>query len=173
MCSLETFKVDLREVTDYEKNFSFDLDNSYFKAIGGSEVKGGAVHVDVSIRRIFGIYELLVHCEGTVIVLCDLCLDDMEQPVNSDNRIQAKLGDEYKEEGDIITVERDNGLIDLSWLIYEFVALSVPVRHVHADGQCNVSMTAILKAHGAGAEQEGETDPRWSELKKLKTIIKD
>lgn len=177
MFSLETFKVDLNKVKDEELFLTYDLDDNYFKAIDGSEVKSGAVHVSVSVRKSAGLYELQFHCEGTVNVPCDVCLDMMEQPVCTDDRLLARLGEEYNEEDDLITVERDEGILDISWFIYEFIALGVPVRHVHESGKCNSEMLEVLKEHqanNAGSdEREAATDPRWSELEKLKTIIKD
>lgn len=177
MYSFEPFKVDLHEVKDEEKNLVLNLDDDYFKAIDGSEVRSGAVRVTVSVRNTAGTYQIKFHCEGTVKVPCDLCLDDMDQPISTDNRLLAKLGEEYSEDDDLITVERESGVIDLSWLIYEFVALAIPARHVHEPGQCNPEMTVLLKEHEAGTipgdGQDEETDPRWNELKKLKTIIKD
>jgi len=177
MYSLEPFKIDLREAKDSEKTIGFDLGDDYFKAIGGSEVKSGTVRMDVSIRNTAGTFELRFSFRGMVNVPCDLCLDEMAQPVDGEGSLFARLGDEYSEDDDLITVDKADGLIDLSWFIYEFVALAIPVRHVHEQGRCNKEMAALLKEHEAGAateaEQGEETDPRWSELKKLKTIIKD
>lgn len=177
MNNLESFDVDLREVGDNEKTIDFDLDDDYFKAIGGSEVKGSAVRMVVSIRKTAGTYELRFRFSGTVVVPCDLCLDDMEQPVGGESTVLARMGDEYKEDNDIITVDKNNGLMDLSWLMYEFIALAIPVRHVHEAGLCDKEMAALLSEHEAGTvpagEPEAAEDPRWSELKKLKTIIKD
>ena len=77
MCSLEQFKIDLKNQKDEVRTLDFDLDNLFFAALDGSEVKQGALHVSVSIRKTIGFYELLFHTEGTVTVTCDRCLDDM------------------------------------------------------------------------------------------------
>ena len=79
MCSLEQFKIDLKNQKDEVKTLDFDLDNQFFSALDGSEVKQGSLHVSVSIRKMTGFYELLFHTEGTVTVTCDRCLDDMSQ----------------------------------------------------------------------------------------------
>lgn len=177
MCGLESFKIDLKGLKDSSATFCYDLNDDYFKAVDGPEVRSGAVRVTVSVTKTAGVYELDFHTEGTVNIQCDICLDDMQQPVCADNRLLARLGEEYSEDDDIITVEKDEGLLDVSWLIYEFIALSLPVRHAHAPGECNPEMIRILEEHSAGSGAEGEqkpaVDPRWSELEKLKTIIKD
>ena len=95
MCSLEQFKIDLKNQKDEVRTLDFDLDNLFFAALDGSEVKQGALHVSVSIRKTIGFYELLFHTEGTVTVTCDRCLDDMSQPIEADNRLVVKLGAAY------------------------------------------------------------------------------
>ena len=177
MCSLESFKIDLKGLKEGVTIFKYDLDNAYFEAVDGPEVRSGAVEVELRVQRTSEYFELNFHSEGTVNVPCDICLDDMEQPVSSDNRLTVKFGEEYSEDDDLITVERDEGRLDVSWFIYEFIALSIPIKHVHAPGKCNPAMIKALEEHSAARSSDGDeekpVDPRWSELEKLKTIIKD
>ena len=172
MNSLESLKIDLKGLVSEETTLAYDLDDTYFEALDGAEVKRGSLHVSVSIRKATGFFELLFHTEGTVIVQCDRCLDDMEQPVETDNRLIVKLGSEYSEEDDIIVVPEDEGILDTSWIIYEFVALVIPIRHVHAPGKCNPAMTKALEELSADRSSDEESaqpiDPRWEKLKKLK-----
>ena len=172
MCSLEQFKIDLKNQKDEVRTLDFDLDNQFFSALDGSEVKQGALHVSVSIRKMTGFYELLFHTEGTVTVTCDRCLDDMPQPIEAENRLVVKLGAAYSEEDDVITVSEDEGILDTAWLIYEFIVLAIPIKHVHAPGKCNPAMSQVLEelsADRSSDEASDQTiDPRWSELLKLK-----
>lgn len=172
MCSLEQFKIDLKKQKDEVRTFDFDLDNLFFSALDGSEVKQGALHASVSIRKMTGFYELLFHAEGTVTVTCDRCLDDMSQPIETDNRLVVKLGAAYSEEDDVITVSEDEGILDVSWLIYEFIVLAIPIKHVHAPGKCNPAMSQVLEELSADRSSDEESspavDPRWSALLKLK-----
>ena len=172
MCSLEQFKIDLKNQKDEVRTLDFDLDNLFFAALDGSEVKQGALHVSVSIRKTIGFYELLFHTEGTVTVTCDRCLDDMSQPIEADNRLVVKLGAAYSEEDDVITVSEDEGILDVSWLIYEFIVLAIPIKHVHAPGKCNPAMSQVLEELSADRSSDEVSDqpidPRWSALFKLK-----
>lgn len=177
MFSLESFKIDLKGLETDVTTFEYDLGDAYFSAIGGSEVSGGDVLVRLDVRRSSAYFELDFSISGNVTVACDLCLDDMEQPIETHNHIVAKFGDECSEYEDLVIVDESEGIIDVAWLIYEFIALAVPVRHVHAPGKCNPVMIKALEEHSAArsSEENGVTavDPRWSELEKLKTIIKD
>ena len=172
MCIGETYKIDLKGLKEDVSVRDFDLNDDFFKALDGSQLEHGALHVSVSIRKTSGFFELLFHTEGTVTVTCDRCLDDMEQSIKTDNALTVKLGDTYSEDDDTVTIDENEGILDVAWYIYEFIMLAIPIKHVHAPGKCNSAMTQKL-AELSGAVRSGEEeaeaiDPRWQALKKLK-----
>ena len=171
MCDLECLKVDLKGLKDDDTSLVFDLDDTYFGALDQAEVKKGSLHVSVSIRKASGFYEILIHEAGTVIIPCDRCLDDMELPVDTDSRLTVRLGSKDSEDGDTIVVDENEGILDLTWIIYESVALAIPIRHVHAPGKCNTAMTEVLEELSADRSSDEESDqaidPRWEKLKRL------
>jgi uncharacterized metal-binding protein YceD (DUF177 family) len=172
MCSLERFKIDFKELTSEETTVEWDLDKDFFSALDTPEVGSGALHVSLSIRKASGFFELLFHTVGTVDIVCDRCLDLMEQPIAADNRLVVTLGSTSSEEDDTIVVDEKDGTLDTSWLIYEFIALAIPIKHVHAPGKCNPAMTKALEelsADRSGNEESSQDiDPRWAKLKGLK-----
>ena len=172
MCSLEQFKIDLKSLTCEETSLDYDLEDGYFAALDDSDLEHGTLHVSVSIRKATGFFEFQFHTAGTVTVTCDRCLDDMEQPVETDNRLIVKLGSEASEEDDMIVVDENEGILDMSWIIYEFIVLAIPIRHVHAPGKCNPAMTQALEELSADRSSDEESsqaiDPRWEKLLKLK-----
>ena len=172
MCSLETYKIDLKGLMEDETVLDFDLNDDFFQSLDGSQLEHGTLHVSVSIRKMTGFFELLFHTEGSVTVSCDRCLDDMEQPIDTDNRMMVKLGDTYSDDDDTVTIDENEGILDLSWFIYEFIALAIPIKHVHAPGKCNSAMTQKLEelsgAVRSGEEEAEAIDPRWEALLKLK-----
>ncbi len=176
MGNLDIFKIDLKglkaEITDFE----FSLDNDYFDAIDSGELKGGCLHTTLQVRKVAGNFELSFHTEGVVTVTCDLCLDDMSLPITTDNKVVARLGDEYDDNDEFITIPADEGILDAAWLVYEFIALAVPMRHVHEEGKCNPDMISRISQFSVDnslEEDEEIVDPRWNELKKLKSTIKE
>ena len=172
MCSLEQFKIDLKGLTAEVTTLDFDLDNAFFNALDETEVESGALHVSLSIRKASGFFELQFHTVGTVDIVCDRCLDLMEQPIETDNRLTVKLGSTASEDDDTVTVDENEGILDTSWYIYEFIALAIPIQHVHAPGKCNPAMTKALEelsADRSGDEESSQAiDPRWEKLKDLK-----
>ena len=175
MCSLERFKIDLKGLTQEVTTFEWGLDKAYFDALDETEVESGALHVSLSIRKASGFFELLFHTVGTVDITCDRCLDLMQQPILADNRMVARLGSQYSEDDDTVTVDENDGVLDTSWFIYEFIALAIPIKHVHETGKCNPAMTRALEELSADRSGDEEStkaiDPRWETLKKLR--VKD
>ena len=162
--------------------YQYQLDNLFFAELDAPEVQKGKVNVTLKVRKTSAIYQLDFHTEGHVIVNCDRCLDEMEQPVETDDRMKVKLGAEFSEIDDIVVVPEEDGYINVAWFIYEFIALSIPMKHVHAPGKCNKGMVSKLSKHlrvvkeeeddsfedMVDAEEETrEIDPRWNELKKI------
>ena len=172
MCSLEQFKIDLKGLTEEVTALEWNLNKDFFDALDQTEVEGGALHVSLSIRKASGFFELQFHTVGTVDITCDRCLDLMEQPIETDNQLVVKLGTATPEDDDTVIVDENEGILDTSWFIYEFIALAIPIQHVHAPGKCNPAMTKALEelsADRSGDEESSQTvDPRWEALKKLK-----
>ena len=161
--------------------YQYQLDNQFFLDLDAPEVQKGRVDVTLKVRKTSGIYQLDFHTEGMVVVVCDRCLDEMEQPIESDDRLRVKLGLEFSEEDDMVVVPEEDGYINVAWFIYEFIALSIPMKHVHAPGKCNKDMVGKLSKHlrvlsddededldlEESADQPQAIDPRWNELKKI------
>jgi uncharacterized metal-binding protein YceD (DUF177 family) len=179
MCSLEQFKVDLKALTEDVTPLVWELEDSYFTALGEAEIKGGSLHVSGSIRKAVGFFELLLDISGTVRIPCDRCLDDMDQPIETQLRLVAKLvpqiqmeaGYTTPDEDDIVMVDENEGVLDTSWFLYETIALAVPIQHVHQPGDCNDAMMRVLTEHSAARSSDADAekiDPRWEKLKNLK-----
>ena len=172
MCCLEQFKIDLKGLAEEQTPLAYSLDDQFFQSIDSTLVQGGSLHVSGSIRKAVGFFELQLHTVGFVRIPCDRCLDLMEQPIETDQRLVVKLGNEALETDDVIVVDERDALLDTSWLIYESIALAVPIQHVHQPGDCNDAMMRVLSEHSAArssdADAEDAIDPRWEKLRNLK-----
>lgn len=171
MCSLEQFEIDLKSLKEEVTPLEWTLDEGFFGMLEDAQLQGGSLHVSGSIRKAVGFFELLLHAEGTVKVTCDRCLDMMDQPIAADLRLVVKLGPEDHEEDDVITVDENKGVLQTAWLIYESIALAVPIQHVHQPGDCNDAMMRVLEEHSAArssdADANNSIDPRWEALRGL------
>lgn len=160
--------------------YSFELDNEFFESLEDAEIKRGKLSVKLSCRKETTSYALHFDIEGMVFIPCDRCLDDMEQPISTEGELIVRFGEERPTENEdtIFLPESETG-IDVQWNIYEFIALAIPMRHVHPEGKCNLEMANKFAEIMVGEDEEnagqtkddeGEkpTDPRWEVLKNLK-----
>lgn len=186
MGKFKLYNVDLKNLTPGVHEFDYLLENKFFVDIDGDQVQKGKVNVHLTVNKASMMYEMDFHLEGVVYVPCDRCLDDMELPIDTKNRLVVKFGREYAEESDeVVIVPEEEGAINIAWFLYEFIALAIPMKHVHAPGKCNKAMSSKLKMHTAHSTNEededfiegeddfsmddntGATDPRWDALKGL------
>ncbi len=178
--------VPLRNLKGDVNKFEYKLTNDFFVKIDSQEIGKGKLDVALTVKKIGEIFELSFDINGVVQVPCDRCLDDVTQPITTQDKIFVKFGKEFAEEdGNIVIVPFEEGEINIAWFIFEFIALNVPMKHVHPYGKCNKAMTSKLKQVSTyEKEDEGgndqmpdvdfeeeidnsETDPRWNELKKI------
>jgi uncharacterized metal-binding protein YceD (DUF177 family) len=184
----DLYKVDLKGMQQDVRKYEYLLDNLFFANIGGEDVQKGKINVSLTVDKKESMYHFTFQINGTVAISCDRCLDDMDYPIETSARLFVKFGKDYAEESDeIVVVPETEGFINIAWFLYEFVALAIPIKHVHAPGKCNKQMSSKLKKHTAKPadgdsfdedaediivtdeeDTEESSDPRWDALKELK-----
>ena len=174
MDTIERYIIDLKALHDDNAHFEYNVNDDFFAMLDTSEFQKGIVHVSVDVKKLADSFDINFQINGQVVVICDRCLDEMNQEVNSTNRLRVKFGSEYTDDGDdFVIVPEDEGSINVAWFIYEFIALAVPIRHVHAEGDCNPEMMQKLKSHlSYNLAEDNDScdkpmDPRWNDLKNL------
>lgn len=127
------------------KTIDYTIGDDFFQQIDGLIQRGQVkttLRIEGNARTVFRFY---FHSEGKVFAPCDRCLADVEVPIDTDDILSVKLGAEYSDEGEIIVVPENEGVIDVSQFIYELIALSLPMKLVHEEGQCDAAMMATLE----------------------------
>ena len=156
MGKLDGYKVDLKGMATDTVSYRWQADNDFFSAVQGSEIKQGLLDVALRVKRTSGAYELEFQLQGEVEVTCDRCLESMNQPIDAFCTLRVVMGDDFVDDGDVVTIPEREGVINVAWNIYEFAALQIPLRHVHPN----------CEALSESSEEE-RVDPRWADLKKL------
>ncbi len=165
MGTLDSYKVALRDMTSDTVSYQWHVGDDFFSAVEGPEIRQGSLDVALRVKQTSGAYELEFRFEGTVKVACDRCLEPMDQPIDARRTLRVRLGSEFADDGEMITVPEEDGMLNVAWNLYELIALEIPMRHVHPEDTCS----AALPHPGETDEtpSEPQTDPRWDALKKL------
>jgi len=187
----DLYKVDLKNMQQNVQECEYLLDNRFFADIDGEDIQKGKIKTRLTITKRGGAFDLSFVFKGIVIVPCDRCLDDMDLPIETTAHLIVKFGKDYSEESDeIVVIPETEGIINLAWFLYEFIALAIPIKHIHAPGKCNKQMTSKLKKHSSkskdddqafdaddaddiiitddDADDDERSDPRWDTLRGLK-----
>lgn len=174
----DLYKLNLKGLKDGEHRFTYELDDAFFQGIEESSISEGDVEAEVVLTKRGELHQLHIVVDGWVLVACDRCLGDLEEDVYSERELIVKFGSEYREESeDVLVIPEREGVLDLHWLLYEDVMLSLPMQSMHAEGECDGDMTALFEqmstgivrdADGTIERDEDGVDPRWAALKGLK-----
>ncbi len=175
MGRFDKYNIDLKGLKAEPLKMEFSLDNAFFGDIDGEEFQKGSVKAVVTAKKNREVFDFTFAFTGKVVVPCDRCLDDLEIEVEAENELRVKFGSDYADDGDVVIVPEQDGDLNIAWYLYEFIALSLPMRRVHAPGKCNRDMAGKLKQHSCvevGDEQDGDEgiagiDPRWESLKNI------
>lgn len=130
--------------------YPFELGDAFFAGFEGSEVQHGQLHAEVSVEKQRDFLQLGVHIAGSVTTPCDRCLDDLLLPVQFHATPVVKFteGDAVApqpDDDDILWAIAGDNELDVASYLYDSIILSLPLRRVHAEGQCNKEMTERLK----------------------------
>lgn len=162
---LDSYIVDLKGMADDTVSYRWHVDKDFFSAVQGAEIRQGLLDVALRVKRTSGAYELDFQLSGIVEVNCDRCLEPMDLPIEAQSTLRVKMGDEYADDGDTVTIPEREGIINVAWNIYEFAALQIPLRHVHADGDCSAG--AYRQLADEAPEEDAICDPRWEGLRNI------
>lgn len=154
--------------------FEFDINDTFFEHLDYSEIKQGNISIVLTLLKQSTMMVLHFEISGTVKQDCDRCTAPLDLPINGNYKLIIKVGgsDTGNEDDDIITIAANEHELDLSQYIYEYIALSLPIKRVHPDNKkgestCDKKMLKKLE-HFLLEEEKEETDPRWNGLKNIK-----
>ncbi|MBR0201696.1 MAG: DUF177 domain-containing protein [Bacteroidaceae bacterium] len=163
MSKVASYNVNLLDLGADAVTLEWQVGKPFFETLDQDLVSDGLVDVTLRIQKKTASYEVSLHIEGQVTIPCDRCLEPMQQDVSGDMDLKVQEGDEFCDDGQIITIPADMNTLDFAWNIYECIALAIPISHTHPEGQCDSAMTALLNEHTASSTG----DPRWEKLREL------
>ena len=96
------------------------------------------------------------------------------QPIENQFPMLVKFSDTESDDTDeVIFLQSGEHQVSVAKLIYEFIVLSIPIRHVHPDDEegnslCDPEMLKKIDEYRAvGSNDTDVADPRWNELRRI------
>lgn len=171
------FTIPLTGLKEGSHIYDFDVTREFFEKFEESEIKDSELKVVASLLKRSAHMELELELEGRVLIMCDRCLGDYWQDIESSFHMLLKFGENWEEINDeLIMIPADESNLDISQFIYEFAHLSLPMQRLHYESEngkseCDPLMIEKLEKHIN--DKEESIDPRWKELGKLKDGLKN
>jgi len=166
------FSVNILGLSKGVHQFEFQLEEDFFKKYGQEVVDKGKFAAKVTLDKKETFIEADFKIEGNAFLICDRSLDDFDYPIAIAKKIVFKYGDEAKEVSDeIIIITHDQQKLDVGQLMYEFIALEIPIKKLHPRFENETEDETegrIIYTSSTGKTDEETIDPRWEKLKKLK-----
>lgn len=185
------FKLPLKTLSPGIHEFHYKLGKQFFTNMESEDIHGADLDVALTVNHHGDAYDLHFHITGTITLICDRCLDSLLRDVDATYDITVKFGETYCDDSDtVLEIPDSDNSLNVAYMLYDTVALTIPIKHVHPVGKCNRPMMAMLKRHkvsskddpdadlkdslmdemdamDSGDSGDAPTDPRWDALKGL------
>ena len=151
------YKVELASLPEGMHTQEFVCDTQFFKNMENTDVAHSDVNVHLDVTNKHGFYDLAFTLKGVVQVPCDRCLDPIDIEIDTTYNIKVEYGDSYDDASDeLLIIPSSNSYLNVAYMLYDTILLSIPMRHVHPLGKCNRAMAAALNKHKAQSDMDEE-----------------
>ena len=173
MKSKDFFIISFAGLKQGKHNFSFSIENKFFKNLGYNEFNDVKLIAQVELLKKTTFLELSFFITGKVNVFCDISIEPFDLEINSESNFIVKFNNSSENFSDeIIFLPIGSHEIDITNHLYETIILSLPIRKIHPkvkDGTLENEITIKLKELEPKLENQSfENDSRWDKLKDLK-----
>lgn len=178
---LSKYNIDIYGLEDKQYDYDMESGDAFFEELEQDLIEHGQFKTHVVLNKSATMIQLRFQTKGSVTLTCDRSLETFEEPVDSDERIILKFGDHNEElTEEIEIIGRNTNRINVARYIFDFIALSLPVKKLHPslrteedDFEDDEEEGTLVYTSGETEEgdetEEGEKiDPRWEALKNLK-----
>ncbi len=169
---MKAYEVNIIGLSLKAHEFNYQLDSAFFKHYGTALLRGGAFEAKVVLNKHETFIEVDFSIEGKADLVCDRSLEPFQYPVKVKKQVLFKYGEEAGEvDENIIIITRDQATLELGQIMYELIALQIPMKKLHPRFQAVENESdeegKIVYTSSPEKDDEDTTDPRWEILKKL------
>ncbi len=171
MSLIDDYVVPIYGLKEGRHEYEFEADAQFFEYFENADIAGGELSIRLTLDKKVQFLQLEFHISGAIRTTCDRCLDEFDFPVEIDEELYVRFGEESGEISDnVVIIPKEESRLNIAQYIYEFTALTLPVKKMHpmdanGNSECNVEMIRKLNEHISN--RKGDSDPRWDALKNL------
>jgi uncharacterized protein len=183
---LAKYNIDIFRLSNKQHEYEYEVGDAFFENIGQSYIEKGKLDVKVKLDKSETMITALFHIKGEVELTCDRSLEKFNYPIDAQNRIIFKFGEENRELSDeIFEISRNAQQLEMAQHIFDFIGLAIPMKKLHPrfveeedelEDDDEVEGVLIYTSSDDNSSDESDpekkseddVDPRWQILKNLK-----
>ena len=172
MVKSKDFEIQFSALKLGSHQFNFDIEDSFFTLFDYSEIEKANISTSITLVKKATLLQLDFAITGHLTLACDRCAEDYQQEINQHFELIVKFSDtlENIESDEILILSSKVHTLSLARYIYEFSHLSLPYKRTHQSiDECNPEMLKRINQMGLIKNINETIDPRWENLKQLKT----
>ncbi len=151
--------------------YKFELADAYFDMFTHSLVKKGSFDVSLDLEKKPSMLILDFDISGHFLAPCDVCLKQIQIPVEAAERYLIKFTLDDGQSEEVIYLDQDDAELDVSEFILETIQLHLPIKNKidcedNEYKDCDRSMLSFLD--GNVNPDEEERNDIWGDLKNIK-----
>ena len=171
MDKLRNYEVSFSGLKNGKHNFLFEIDKEFFQLFDTEqEFTNPKIVADILMDKHTTFLEFFIKTTGEVELVCDITNQPFNHPIENEIDVLVKFGENYDDSDiDVIQIPMQDHAFNVAQLIYENLALSIPMKKV-SPNVTDEDLEVLEKFQPKTVEntEEPESDPRWDALKKLK-----
>ncbi|SMD33058.1 Uncharacterized metal-binding protein YceD, DUF177 family [Reichenbachiella faecimaris] len=176
------YKIDIYGLKLGLHEFDFEFDKKLFENIEDSVIESGHGKCIVVLDKKERLISIDFKIDGVIQLICDRSLESFDYPINLEENLIVKYGEEFDDSrDDLLVIPSTQESINVESNIYEYLTLAVPMKKIHPDFQDEYDEDEeqeITLVYTSGDEETYEKeesdaiDPRWAALKNIKDLKK-
>jgi uncharacterized metal-binding protein YceD (DUF177 family) len=165
------YTIEIYGLQNKQHFYEFISGDSFFEELEQEIIESGYFKTTLTLDKSETMLMLHFHIQGTVNVICDRSLEVFSEPIDLKERLIFKYGDHNEVLTDEIEVIKQSSTqLNISNHIFDFIALSLPMKKLHPRFRTDEAADEILVYSSSNIEEPEAIDPRWSGLGKLKDL---
>lgn len=187
------YDIDIFKLAEGQHPFEMKVNDDLFTLYDNGLIEKGLGTAYITLHKSANMITLDVMVKAAIELICDRSLEAFAHPIELNERLLVKYGEEEAElDDDLLVITQSTQKINLAQFIYEIISISLPMKRVHPDyleeddnDEDDLSEGKLVYSSLADGEQEQEhqgsgvteseesIDPRWSVLQNLKNTQKN
>lgn len=179
MKDLKAFDIPFKGLKEGIHQFEYKINKEFFDFFNYDEFHNSNVKVGLTFEKKPTLFELIFNIDGWVEVNCDVTNELFQQPIEAEEELIVKFGDEFNDDNDeLLIIPHAEHKINIAQYIYEAIVLAVPLKRIHPgviNGTLKSEVLDKLKElevkeslEESESENSKESDPIWDKLKNLR-----